>query len=43
MLLPMEIQCSPLKKKYPADGENLMSNPNAKKKGKGKKGKKKKR
>jgi len=37
----MEIQCEPLKKKYPIDGENLMSNPNKKKKPKkSKKGKK---
>ena len=44
ILLPTEEQCYPLQKKYPVDGENLTSNPNAKKKGKkGGKGKKKKK
>lgn len=43
ILLPGESQCKPLNKKYPSDGDNLMSNPFAKKKGKkGKKGKSKK-
>jgi len=39
ILFPSEEQCKPLNKKYPADGDNLLSNPFAKKK-KGKKGKK---
>lgn len=38
VLLPTEGQCEPQLKKYPKDGDNLASNPNAKKKkGKGKK------
>lgn len=45
LLLPTEQQCEPQLKKYPKDGDNLLSNPaKKKKKGKGKgkgKGKKK--
>lgn len=43
ILLPTEHQCEPQLKKYPKDGDNLDQNPNAKKKGKGKKGGKKKK